>query len=32
VVYLPSSLVYKPVLAGILKVGSEDTLSVDRGF
>ena len=28
VVVLPSSLIYKPVYAGILKVGSEDTLSV----
>ena len=30
VVYLPSSLAYKPVFAGILKAGSEDTLSVFR--
>ena len=31
VVYLPSSLAYKPVFAGILKAGSEDTLSVYAG-
>jgi hypothetical protein len=28
VVYWPSSLAYKPVLASFLKGGSEDTLSV----
>ena len=28
VVYLPSSLAHKPVFAGTLKAGSEDTLSV----
>jgi hypothetical protein len=28
VVYLPSALAHKPVFAGTLKAGSEDTLSV----
>jgi hypothetical protein len=32
VVSLPSSLTQKPVLASILKGGSEDTLSVFTGF
>ena len=31
VVYLQSSLAYKPVFAGIPKTGSEDTLSVFTG-
>ena len=31
VVYLPSTLAHKPVLASFLQGGSEDTLSVSKG-